>query len=366
MNQKTKIDKSERSLHPNKIALKWIKRALRFQSFEHLLMSMDRDPQTPDPKLSLAQELLKWQQEQDAKRRRSGKTPPNETAHRAFAHYLLFQNINREVWFRSLNVIPLLCSFELWLRRIPSLVHIQKIPVALEDETANAIEGLLQHHVCSWEEYHVQVRLWYRLDSVGPSDGARNSTETVAQETPPISQLRWKGAPLKSGRLVELSKIPFRKLKQIPLVDGKWIDMHFIELAEFGALVKDEEFDAPSLALHPLALSIYQAPCTPEAVRRENLHAEVKSNMSTFPGKKRKIGGRSYGNIDDYERWAGRMFKGELKFFDGIDAGSWNEMIDEMVKEGRTPKVSGITLRKLQPPFTAVDFYRVGYPGGRL
>ena len=56
------------------------------------------------------------------------------------------------------------------------------------------------------------------------------------------------------GIVVDLTTVPHAFLKEVPLVDGDWIDRYILELAEWGArLVEKGLFLEESHDNHPMA-----------------------------------------------------------------------------------------------------------------
>ena len=153
-------------------------------------------------------------------------------------------------------------------------------------------------------------------------------------------------------------------------MDGDWIERYTVELAEWGARIRDKGFQLQGFQLqgtddvNPLAWHQIIDPATGaevDAVVTEKLWQQTRKDMAGFPGRTKKIEGRPYVSFADYLTWRGRRGKGNLKlgmctgiavtswnhcFADGIAVTSWNHWVDEHRGEG-VANLAGVRVDKL-------------------
>ena len=138
---------------------------------------------------------------------------------------------------------------------------------------------------------------------------------------------------VRTGKAVYLETVPTPLLRDAPLVDGRWLDAHVVELAEWGALLLRQGyvFDDPG----------DESPFAPERVGRwvegswaaaeqgvlDAARREARKRLARCKGERREIGGRSYLRVEDYAAWKGRATRDAPEAADGFVAASWNEWV---------------------------------------
>ena len=143
-----------------------------------------------------------------------------------------------------------------------------------------------------------------------------------------------------AGLVVDLPTVPHQFLREAPLVDGDWIDNYMVELAEWGARIREREFllEEPE-DNHPMAWHGIIDPkdgSEVDAAVAIKLWQQTRKRLAGFPGRTRVIDERQYLNFADYLKWRGRRNKGDLKsgMRRGLVVSSWNQWVEEHGCEG--------------------------------
>ena len=260
-----------------------------------------------------------------------------------------------------------------------------QMPYPLDHETAAAVEAAMQHYVLTWKVFEESddIGEWLRESLV--ADGAyqmKNGTEATYMKVPTEEEVQdlFQGAEsyqkfldgedysygmadvaddeynahyeaiaeavkrvAQEGVVVDLPTVPHQFLSEAPLVDGDWIDLYTVELAEWGARIVEKGFfleesqDNHSLAWHRII----------DPTDGLDIDVVVTEKL-WFPGRTKEIDGRTYVRFEDYFKWRGRRNKGNLE--SGKNAGlvvpQWNQWVQEHGGEdGAT--MSGVKPAKL-------------------
>ena len=143
-----------------------------------------------------------------------------------------------------------------------------------------------------------------------------------------------------AGLVVDLPTVPHQFLREAPLVDGDWIDNYMVELAEWGARIREREFllEEPE-DNHPMAWHGIIDPkdgSEVDAAVAIKLWQQTRKHLAGFPGRTRVIDERQYLNFADYLKWRGRRNKGDLKsgMRRGLVVSSWNQWVESQGGEG--------------------------------
>ena len=144
----------------------------------------------------------------------------------------------------------------------------------------------------------------------------------------------------KQGIVVDMPSVPHQFLQEAPLVDGDWIDGYMVELAEWGARIREREFllEEPE-DNHPMAWHGIIDPkdgSEVDAAVAIKLWQQTRKHLAGFPGRTRVIDERQYLNFADYLKWRGRRNKGDLKsgMRRGLVVSSWNQWVESQGGEG--------------------------------
>jgi hypothetical protein len=131
------------------------------------------------------------------------------------------------------------------------------------------------------------------------------------------------------GRVASISTVPMPRLKETPLLEGVWLDRYVVELAEWGAKMRDQGFhanqdaneDDNELTWDRFTRDDQEAGA--EAV--EAARADAKAALGTFKGRIREFEGRPYVHLDDFLAWQeGHVRAGDVTFEDGVDVAAWS------------------------------------------
>ena len=143
-----------------------------------------------------------------------------------------------------------------------------------------------------------------------------------------------------AGLVVDLPTVPHQFLREAPLVDGDWIDNYMVELAEWGARIREREFllEEPE-DNHPMAWHGIIDPkdgSEVDAAVAIKLWQQTRKHLAGFPGRTRVIDERQYLSFADYLKWRGRRAKGDLKsgMRRGLVVSSWNQWVESQGGEG--------------------------------
>ena len=143
-----------------------------------------------------------------------------------------------------------------------------------------------------------------------------------------------------AGLVVDLPTVPHQFLREAPLVDGDWIDNYMVELAEWGARIREREFllEEPE-DNHPMAWHGIIDPkdgSEVDAAVAIKLWQQTRKHLAGFPGRTRVIDERQYLSFADYLKWRSRRAKGDLKsaMRTGLVVSTWNQWVEEHGCEG--------------------------------
>jgi hypothetical protein len=143
---------------------------------------------------------------------------------------------------------------------------------------------------------------------------------------------------VQGGHCVRLECVPLDDwlLKFVPLVEGKWVDGHWLVLIETCALLTERGYERlPAADPHPLAWERFYPSgtdwCDPVEADPSVLRSaarEARQHLEGFRGGTRDIGGRTYLCFEDYLRWPRRKVAGDLGSLalpePGLVVKSWN------------------------------------------
>lgn len=151
---------------------------------------------------------------------------------------------------------------------------------------------------------------------------------------------------------MDLPAVPNAYLREAPLIDGDWIDLYALELAEWGARIREEGFrlDEPE-DNHPLAWHRITDPTDGseiDAAVSRKLWTQTKKQLARFPGRIKMIDQRPYLSFKDHVKWKGRRNKGDLTsgIHTGMVVARWNQWVEEHGGEGAA-SFAGLKMGKL-------------------
>ena len=363
MNRGKRMEDLEASLSPYQIWLRWLDATTsKFASHLAHMKWAGQDPGNRLPFPTFDRELTPYATSKSGEKASEHRKKLLRAQETLRFYYCLFREVDEMVNRHSSPLITL--GLEVTLRRladetIADLRPLRLVSVPMRPEVAATVRTALHNYVMSVEFFINHLEHWI-------SDCL---TETIAKGTATDAeqrQAKWDevlrvlddcGA-MKAGYYVQLEPFTYRTLGAACLIDGRWIDRRLLELAEFAALLVSRGYrlqDPPDS--HPLEphLVVNSAGLAPSEQELLPIRNDAESPLRQFKGKKKKIRGQVYVDIDDYRRWTGRTVTGELTPIRGIDIVHWNRWLDSRGGEGRAEN-AGVKLHRLRAPFRSSDF----------
>jgi hypothetical protein len=275
--------------------------------------------------------------------------------------YYLFKRVNETVEERlqswSSLAYPLRSETEFLEGDLQQMIALMPLP--LVEEEAAMVSAALDNYLMPQRNLCDQLCLWI-------ADGCYEATGRELATGRDRRMTKWRevqGAlsdvgAIKWGSYVELGPFQIRSLAAASLLDGRWIDLRLLEMAEFASLLVSSGYrlQAPPGA-HPLEPMLFLSGSGLPASERNLLAIaiEAERRLRDFKGMRQNVCGRVCVDFDDYRNWTGRSVAGELNRMWGIDVNHWNRWLDSLGGEGRA-EIAGIKLYRLKAPFSSNDF----------
>ncbi len=233
------------------------------------------------------------------------------------------------------------------------------MPYPLDTETAAAVEAALPHYVESWINLHDlgTIDRWINQELENNSeeeisyDCAIRKSRRVERE---IRRLARSGQ-IEPGKRVSLNDSPHLFLRSAPLLEGRWIDITALELAELGVILRDGGWSQRDSAdLHQLGWERVvrtddygEASPIDDASWFDALRA-ARDRVRSYRGKRRNFNGRPYVNFSLYQKWRARKLSSRLdaSVEAGIVLASWNEWVNN---QGCKARLGGIPVETIEP-----------------
>ena len=239
-----------------------------------------------------------------------------------------------------------------------------ELPYPLDLETAAAVEAALEHRVESWNLLREAetVEEWVLEMLPEDDDEVLDGDERFDAEVAGIARgverelRRLVGSNVvRAGRLVTLPAVPIPFLASAPLLEGAWIDLTVLELAESGAILADRDCtlrgsgDVHLLASEEFVTTDAQGEQVPidETTWRE-AKKSAGARVGRYRGGRRRFGGRTYVKLALYQRWRARTLGSRLEASteSGFLAESWNDWVK---KQGPEAALAGVPVEPLTP-----------------
>ena len=158
---------------------------------------------------------------------------------------------------------------------------------------------------------------------------------------------------VRAGRLVTLPAVPIPFLASTPLLEGAWIDLTVLKLAEFGAILADRGRGLRgSRDAHPLASEEFvttdarggQVPIDESTWREADKSAGAR--VGRYRGGRRRFGGRTYVKFALYQRWRARTLGSRLEASTetGFVVSDWNDWVKN---QGPEAALAGVPVEPL-------------------
>ena len=238
------------------------------------------------------------------------------------------------------------------------------LPYPLDTETAAAVEAALEHRVVSWNCLRdaETIEDWVLDDPTADeyiSDAALASTVRRVERR---LKALVRSKVIRSAKRVSLSALPHAFLSAAPLLDGRWIDVSVLELAELGVILKDCDWTPrESGDSHPLAFAEFvrtdaEGDLSPidDASWLDARQAST-DRVRSYRGRRRVISGRDYVELALYQRWRARTVGARLDAAteSGFLASDWNKWVKN---QKPAPALAGVTVQPLDPLVDADDW----------
>ena len=241
------------------------------------------------------------------------------------------------------------------------------LPYPLDAETAAAVEAALANQVQSWASLGDASTIvdWpYEVnqpDKVGDEDFDESRARAYRKVERRLKALV-RSKVIRSAKRVSLPALPHAFLSAAPLLDGRWIDVSVLELAELGVILADGGFRRrDSVDPHPLAREEFvqlnqrgePTPINDESWLEARRIAAVR--VRGYRGRRRVIDGRDYVELALYQRWRKRSLGSRLDAAteSGFVASDWNKWVKN---QKPAPALAGVTVQPLDPLVDADDW----------
>ena len=360
-----RIEKIENSLTPGEVVALWVKGLAKFNSTEDYISWIAEDSsRAPLPEMLQQIESGIIGRPNSQGKNSSGKNSSVELLRRLssevrFLYNLLFQmnrHVDEFVVQKEFHVTALILLIHAAKERAGSRMAmfdlwkgLHDTPYPLDPDTAAAVSAALRNRVSSFAEL-----VSYEEES------SESGSERLEQS---VNDLCRRGL-VKRGWRVKLGPSPLEFLAAPPLVDGVWIEMAAVELAEFAATLCQRGITLePPADLHPLAP---HQPYRRKEISGEQViealsegeiadaHAGAAARLSTFTGRTKEFDARPYIHLDDYRAWGGRTAGDDLELTEGVVTASWNAWVEA---SGKCAELAGIRVGKVDPTVTDEDFF---------
>ena len=370
-----RLDKLSDRLPSTEIVLRWLKENLKFGSMNELGEALAAKPDSAWP-------LFRLPKEAEQAAQASMPDMPQDKINARVREYVrdvvflwrLHLEVNGRIDDQLRPAAGLIVYFLSKLRSRSreraslsnALAACRDLPYPLDAETAAAVAAALEHRVESWNCLHGEgVILHWVLDDPDIDEDISDEklTSTVRRIDHELRSLV-RSKVLRHGRLVWLPTSPLPFFEAASLINGRWIDMTVLELAEMGAILTDAGFTWPvSGDPHRLVWNEFKQPNsqgepTPidDAVWHQTRRAAA-ARVRAYRGRRRVIDGRDYVELALYQRSRKRSLGNRLDAW--IDKGflvsDWNDWVKSQDPDAA---LADIAVRPLAP-LVAADAWTV-------
>jgi hypothetical protein len=373
--RKKRLDKAEGSLTPSEVVGIWTKELPKFDSLQEYVPWMVEDSR----RSPLGRMLPQIKKGIPRGSGRLGRDESRELLRKRSSEvvflYRLLMGVNERVCRfldrEQFRIAGLTANLRTINERVLSAIDIFELrkelaitPYPLDPDFAAAVLAALKNDVTAIDDLALEIAD-HLADQVANEKGL---SESVCEQLKrAINDLCCSGL-VKRGWRVDLGPSPIEFLADPPLIDGEWIDLAAVELAEFAALLREKGIDLEVADPHPLApLRPRRRREVPGEPKPEPLTAdeivsarsEAAARLSTFTGRTKEIDARLYIHLDDYRAWSGRKAGGDLEVTECVVTQSWNAWVEA---GGDAPELAGIRVGKLDLALEDEAFFSCGNP----
>jgi hypothetical protein len=360
MSAARRLDKLEASLTNDQILQRWLDETMKFKSRAEYMKWVCQDMETRHPFRLFLRDLMpiaRSKSRQKAAEPLKSLLRAQETLR---VGYYLFERVNETVEQRLRSCSSLAYPLQREIEFLESDLQqlIVSMPLPLFGEEGATVRSTLENYLMPQRHFCDKLGDWIAdccFEATGQEvarahERRMTKSKEVHRVLSNLGAIEW--------GYVELGPFPYRSLGVAPLIDGRWIDLELLKMAEFTSLLVSHGCrlqDSPHR--HPLEpLPLANSSDLPLS-EHDLLAVEIEAGkrLREFKGTKQNIRGRVYVDIDDYRSWTGRGVTGELKPMLGINVNHWNRWLDSQGGEGRA-EIAGVKVHRLQAPFSSKDF----------
>jgi hypothetical protein len=346
-----RLDKLQSSLTPKQAFLLWMSEAHQYRCLEDYINALRQGPESAWPLARLPEQVAKaTEKAMKGMPKEDVANAVREAVRDVVFLFHLHQGVNRhfreEQRMLSLQLLLLATELDGLLkdRAMSSSMTValgqfsRELPYPLAPETGAAVESAIQRHVIIWEQFEEggyieewvkktyveegkrELPFWsYSMDrrellpylDIPTEDKVRTLFEDsdayekfrsgedysyglsdVGDEEFEVRCNAVEASVVEEGKVVRLETVPNTFLQDVPLVEGEWIDRHVVELAEWGARMKEMGFQLQwAEDDHPLAWDVFVSDAdhdrdTADASEAEaRVKVQVKKCLGRFRGR---------------------------------------------------------------------------------
>ena len=256
-----------------------------------------------------------------------------------------------DVRFRLLDESRRADAARAWLRAS------RDFPYPLDPETAGSVEAALAHQVESWivlrDAETIDEWVDEELGEQAPDGDLDESAARIARRVEREIRRLVRSNEIEPGKVVSLLDSPHPFLSTAPLLDGRWIDITVLELAELGAILADGgcalrgSGDLHTLAWEEFVRTDAQGERSPiDDASWHDARDSARDRVRSYRGGRRVFDGQEYVNLALYQRWRSRSLGSRLdaSVENGFVVSSWNHW---MKNRGLKAALAGIAVRPI-------------------
>ena len=256
-----------------------------------------------------------------------------------------------DVRFRLLDESRRADAARAWLRAS------RDFPYPLDPETAGSVEAALAHQVESWIVLRDAETIdeWVDEELGGEDDDevSEDSAARIARRVEREIRRLVRSNEIEPGKVVSLLDSPHPFLSSAPLLDGRWIDITVLELAELGAILADGgcalrgSGDLHTLAWEEFVRTDAQGERSPiDHASWHDARDSARDRVRSYRGGRRVVSGRDYVECALYQRWRCRSLGARLdaSVENGFVVSSWNDWVK---RQGRRAVLAGIRVEPI-------------------
>ena len=365
---KRRVDGLDDNLSPTDIVLRWLQEVACFPSADDYVASIKDRPSSAWP-------LHRLTQEAERAATASSKGLPRDTIDRkvreavrdvvffVHLHLKLSSRIYDELRVASPSLALLVVDLNHRMREdargsdaaLAWMRACHELPYPLDLEMAAAVEAALEHRVESWNLLREAetVEEWVLAMLSEDDDGSDAAVDGIARGVERELRGLVGSNVVRAGRLVTLPAVPVPFLASAPLLEGAWIDLTVLELAELGAILADRgctlrgSGDVHLLASEEFVRTDAQAEQVPidESTWRE-ADKLAGARVGRYRGGRRRFGGRTYVKFALYQRWRARTLGSRLEASTetGFVVSDWNDWVKN---QGAEAALAGVPVEPL-------------------